>query len=83
MSKLISHEIKITAIDCRRSGKPDHFVQGDSAIDSAGLVTFLEMPVHVSVYQPENDGLVSDQSLIVAFTIADSLFITAPVGCLP
>lgn len=36
--------------------------------------------VHLLVHEPERQSLVSDKSLIVAFTITDALFRVATVG---
>ena len=65
MTELIAHEVQVTSVDGRCRGKPYHLVQGYAAVYHLGLVALAEVPVHIGIYQTEDDGLVAYQCLVV------------------
>ena len=69
MTELVTHEIQITAVDCRSRKQADHLVQCDAAFYRSIFVTNAEMPIHIGINQTENDGLIAHQCLVVAFAI--------------
>ena len=54
-----------------------------TAFDHEVTVVLLHMPVHICIYQAEDDGLISYQRLVVAFGVTDRLFVGPAVGRLP
>src|SRR5574344_1234852 len=48
-----------------------------------GFISFLEMPIHISIYETEDNGFVTYQCLVVAFTIGYCLFIRTAIFHLP
>ena len=83
MAKLVAHEVQIAAIDGGSSNQTDHLVKSYAAIYYTVAVLLAEVPVHISIDEPENDGLVSHQCLVMAFCIRNSLFILTAVGHFP
>ena len=83
MSELIAHEVEVTAVDGAKCDEAYHLVEGDASIDVGVLVSFLEVPVHVAVDESEDDGLVSDECLVVALAVGDGLLVLASVGEFP
>lgn len=83
VSKLIAHEVEVTAIDGRCRHEPYHLVKRDAAVYQVVFVSFPEVPIHVSVYQAEDDGLVSHQRLVMAFAIRDGFLVAAAVFHFP
>ena len=58
-------------------------MQGQAAVDHVSRIAFLHMPIHVGIDQAEDDGLVAHQRLVMAFGIADGLFVVTAVGQFP
>ncbi len=84
MTELVTHEIEIAAIDGGGRHQTDHLMQGDATVYTERAAGPLRhVPVHIGIDQPEDDGLVAHQCLVVALGIGDGLFIGAPVGNLP
>ena len=83
MTELIAHEIQVTTVHGASRKQTYHLVQRHAAYDIAGLVSFLEMPVHVGVHHSEDECFVSDKCLIVALGVGDSLFVLTAIGHLP
>ena len=79
MTELVSHEVKITSIHCGCSNQPDHLVKCYTPMNQGIFITFLEVPIHVSVNQPKDDGFVTHQCLVMTLTIRDSLLVRTPV----
>ena len=59
MTKLIAHEVQVATIDGGCREQANHLVQGDASMYGVILVTFLEVPVHIGIYQTEDNGLVA------------------------
>ena len=83
MSELISHEVQIGAVDGRGRQQANHLVEGNAAVYHSVLISFAEVPVHVSVNETEYDGLVANQCLVVTFAIRNGEFIGAAVSYFP
>ena len=83
VTEFVAHEVEITAIACRHRDEPNHFVQGDSAVCDIIFVTFFEVPIHIGVNQPEDNRLIADESLVVAFGVRDGFFVCAAIGHFP
>ena len=79
MSELVAHEVEVASVYGAYCGQANHFVQSNAAVHIRVLVAFLEMPVHVAVYETEDDGLVAHERLVVAFAIGDGPLVTAAV----
>ena len=74
VAELVADEIEIALAGQAEGDQPDHLVQRDAAVDDQVLAGLVHVPVHFLVHEPEREGLVADQGLVVAFGIADVLF---------
>ena len=80
VSELVAHEVEVSAVDSGGCNEANHLVEGDTTVDHIGRVSVLEVPIHISVNESEDDGLVSDECLVVALSIRDGLLVLASVG---
>jgi len=83
MSELVAHKVEVSAVDGRGGHQTDHLMERHTAFNNSVVVVLLHVPVHVRIYQPEDDGLISHQCLIVAFGVTDCLFVGTAVGRFP
>ena len=58
-------------------------MQCDAAMHCIIFIPFLEMPIHISIYQTKNNSLIAHQCLVMAFGIRNSLLVLASVGHFP
>ena len=79
MAKLVSHKVEVTSIDGSQRHKAYHLMQCNAAVHKICLISTLEMPIHICIYQPKDDGLIPNKRLVVALTIAYCFLISAPV----
>ena len=79
MTELITHEVQVAAIDGRSCSQTDHLVQGNASVNHIVLITLLEVPVHISIYQAEDDGLVAYQCLVMTLAVRDGLLVGTAV----
>ena len=47
------------------------------------LISFLEVPVHISINKAENNGFIAHQSLVVAFAIRDGTLVRTAILYFP
>ena len=80
MTELVAHEREVAASAGGQGHQADHLVQGDAAIYRQVLGADVHRRVHFLVHQPENNGFIAHERLVVALGIADGLFIGALVG---
>lgn len=83
VAEFISHEVEVTAVDSREGYQPYHFMQGHASIYDQIGISFAHVPVHDVVDEPEDNGFIADQCLVVALGIIDGLFIGTPIGQFP
>ena len=75
MTEFITYEIQI-AISCRSKGDQSyHLMQRDRAVYNQTFVGSAHLPVHLLVGEPENESLVSNERLVVRFSIADRFLV--------
>lgn len=79
MSELVSHEIQIPAARGRQGDETDQLVQGDAPVNAQAFMAYMHVFVDIRSDQPEDQGLIADQGLIVRFGVADGLLLRAPV----
>ena len=79
MSELITHKVQIAAIDGSQCHQTDHLVQGYATLGHTINVFFREVPVHIGIYQTEDDSLVAHQRLVVTLTIRNRLLVRTAV----
>ncbi|OAV68588.1 hypothetical protein Barb4_02032 [Bacteroidales bacterium Barb4] len=58
-------------------------MQGNTPVHAESMVVLLHVPIHIGIYQAENNRLVAHQSLIMTLGIADGLLIGTAIGRLP
>lgn len=58
----------------------EEFVEGEAPVDDGVLVAFFHVPVHVLVHEPEGEGFIADECLVMGFGVGDGLFLVASVG---
>mmetsp|Transcript_2514 Transcript_2514/g.10795 ORF Transcript_2514/g.10795 Transcript_2514/m.10795 type:complete len:209 (+) Transcript_2514:1357-1983(+) len=74
MAKLVPHEVEVTLAANRHGDHPDHLVQRHASGDHVGRgLERAHAVVHFGVHEPERDGLIADDGLIVRLGIADAL----------
>ena len=83
MAKLVAHEVQIASVDGSCSDKAYHLVKGNTPVSHKVLVALLEVPIHVGVNESEHYCLVAHESLVMAFAVADGLFVSTAVFHLP
>ena len=72
MTKLIAHEGEITTAHRGEGHQTDHIAERYATHHPIVVVALLHVPVHVAVDESEDDGLVSDECLVVALSVGDS-----------
>ena len=80
MSEFVAHKIQIGLSRQRDRKKPDHLVQRHAAVDHDVLCGAVHIGVHLLVHQPERNGLVADQCLVVRLAVGHRFDIRQPVG---
>ena len=83
VAEFISHKVEVAAVDGREGYQPYHFMQGHASIYDQIGVSLAHVPIHDIVDEPEDNGFVADQCLVVALGIIDGLFIGTPIGQFP
>ena len=58
-------------------------MEGNTTIHSIVFITFLHMPVHIGIYQTEDNRLIAHQCLVMTFCIRYGLFIFTTIGYFP
>ena len=76
MAEFVAHEIEVPVTGRSYRCQPDEFVQGNAPVDRQIPGTCVHGIVHILVDQAEYDGLVTHERLVVAFRIADRLFVS-------
>ena len=69
MTELVPHEVQITAVQGRSREQTYHLMQSNAAMHAFVLISLLEVPIHIGIYQTEDDGLIAHESLIVTLGI--------------
>ena len=57
----------------------NHFMEGEAAVDDGTFVRFLHVPIHLLIHEPEGEGLVADEALVVGLGVGDGFFAVASV----
>ena len=83
VSELVSHEVQIAAVHRAQGHQTDYLVKGYTTTHRFVLVSFLEMPVHIGIDQPENNRLVADECLVMTLAITDGFLVGAAVFHFP
>ena len=71
MTKLIAHKGEITTAHGGEGHQTDHIAERYATHHPIVVVALLHVPVHVAVDESEDDGLVSDECLIMALSVGD------------
>ena len=75
-----THEVEVPLSAEPVRDQPYHLVQRDAAIDDQrGVGIDRHVRVHILVDEPEDDGLVADQRLVVTLAVRDVFLAVAPV----
>ena len=80
MAEFIADEIQVAVAGGGQGCQTRHFVTGHAAVNRQTAGVFVHGVIHIFADQAEDDGLAADNRLIMAFDIADRLFIAPPVG---
>ena len=79
MSELVAYEVQIAFAAQGVRDQANHLVQGDAPLhDGIQRLQDGHVRVHGLVHQPKGDGLVTHQSLIMRFRVANVFFQTTP-----
>ena len=80
MPELVAHEVEV-GLTARGDGhQADHLVQGHAAVDDDVLRSAVHVEIHLLVHQPEGDGLVADERLVVRLGVGYGLDFGQAVG---
>ena len=58
-------------------------MQSNTAMYRIIFIAFLHMPIHIGIYQTENNGFVAYQRLVMTFCIRYCFFVLATIGYFP
>ena len=83
MSELVAHKVEVATVDGCCRDEANHLVESDATMNHEVLVALLEVPIHVGIYQTEDNGLVAYKCLVVALAVADGLLVGTAVLHLP
>ena len=83
MSPFVAHKVKVSSPAGCGGHQPYHLVQGQTPVNHEVARLLGHRPVHILVNEPEDDGLVSDEGLVVALGIGDGAFVRPLVGEFP
>mmetsp|Transcript_78471 Transcript_78471/g.202067 ORF Transcript_78471/g.202067 Transcript_78471/m.202067 type:complete len:423 (-) Transcript_78471:401-1669(-) len=82
VAELVAHEVEVALATKAQHQEAQHLVQRQTAVDAHGGRGRLDQAhacVHLRVHQPEGDGLVADDGLVVRLNVADHLLLIPPV----
>ena len=65
---------------CPKKPQTQQFMERHTAVDDHAWMSTIHGGVHFAVAEAEHDGLITNQSLVMAFAVADDLFMTATDG---
>ena len=80
VAEFIAHKGQIPLTAQAHGQQTDQLVQGHAPVDDHTLALTVHRPVHLFVAQPEHNGLVPHQRLVMGFAVADYLFFGAASG---
>mmetsp|Transcript_5065 Transcript_5065/g.9007 ORF Transcript_5065/g.9007 Transcript_5065/m.9007 type:complete len:309 (-) Transcript_5065:1351-2277(-) len=80
VTELVAHEVEVTFASKCRSDRSDHLVQGYATVHDVVVHVHFHSIVHFRIHEPESDGLVSNQGLVMGLGIADARLAIPPVG---
>jgi len=81
MSKLIPNEREVSFTSKGMCDKSYHLVQGQTSVnDGCQLGQIAHVRVHLLVHEPESDGLIADQGLVMRLAVRNRRFLRAQ-GC--
>ena len=78
--KLVAHEVQIALPAQGRRNGADHLVQGNTPVHDIVLRVDLHPVVHLSIHEPERNGLVSHQGLVVRLCVTNAGLAVPPIG---
>mmetsp|Transcript_15557 Transcript_15557/g.33794 ORF Transcript_15557/g.33794 Transcript_15557/m.33794 type:complete len:656 (+) Transcript_15557:2686-4653(+) len=82
VAELVAHEGQVAFATQGQDDKPDHLVEGQTAVDAEGVIGALDeahASVHLGIHEPEGQGLVSHNGLIVGLAIGDDLLLVSSI----
>mmetsp|Transcript_155367 Transcript_155367/g.498494 ORF Transcript_155367/g.498494 Transcript_155367/m.498494 type:complete len:736 (-) Transcript_155367:1057-3264(-) len=82
VAKLVAHEVQVALSAQGQDEEPHHLVQRKPSVHAErvlGAVHDAHACVHLRVHQPEGQGLVADNGLVMGLAVADDLFLVAAV----
>src|SRR5574344_796094 len=77
MSEFISHKAKISITCGCQSDQAYHFMQCNSSVNHYVARLFVHREIHLLINKPEDNSLIANQGLVMAFGIANGLFVSA------
>mmetsp|Transcript_39718 Transcript_39718/g.77744 ORF Transcript_39718/g.77744 Transcript_39718/m.77744 type:complete len:451 (-) Transcript_39718:756-2108(-) len=81
VTKLVTHKVEVPLPPQGHGEHADHLVQRNAAVDNqVGGSQVGHAIVHLLVHQPEGNGLVTNERLVVALAVAHHLLLVPAVG---
>ena len=65
MAELVADEVEPSFATGDHGEEANHFVKGDAAVDDGAFVRLFHLPIHLFVHEPEGEGLVAHEALVV------------------
>ena len=63
--KFVPHKSEVSIPSGPKRNEPDHFMKSYRSIDNKALIGRAHLPVHLLIGEPEDEGLIPDESLVV------------------
>mmetsp|Transcript_108129 Transcript_108129/g.271993 ORF Transcript_108129/g.271993 Transcript_108129/m.271993 type:complete len:307 (-) Transcript_108129:1111-2031(-) len=82
VAELVSHEVQVAFASEAQNQEADHLVQSEASVDAQGRLRTREEAhagVHLCVHQPERQGLVAHNGLVVGFCVGHNFLLPPAV----
>ena len=80
VAKFVPHEGEVSFPAGGEGEEAEDFVESDAAVDLGVVISLCHVVIHGGVHEPEGEGFVSDEGLVVALGVGDGFFSVAAVG---
>ena len=83
MAKLVTHKVKVALASCGGGKKSYHLMKRDTAEDNVRAAILSHRGIHLCIAKAEDDGLISNESLVVRLSVSNGLLVRTAVNMLP
>ena len=79
VTKFIAHEGEVAFASKAKCEQADEFMECHTSVYGWVVIVLTHVPVHVLIHEPECEGFIADECLIMAFCVGDVRFSVASV----